>query len=111
MSTHISRRAILRMGLTASTVLPAAALFSFNATGGDALTPLASSDPTAQALGFVPDAAKVNAAANPSFKPAQKCASCAQFLGKATDVAGGCNIFPGKSVPASGWCKVWAAKQ
>ena len=110
MQTHVSRRAILRLGLAASAMLPAAALFSITASGAGSLVALDPNDPTAKALGFVPDASKVNAAANPTFKPTQKCASCAQFVGKSTDANAGCNIFPGKSVPAGGWCKVWAAK-
>ena len=110
MRTHVSRRAILRFGLTASAMLPAAALFRSTASGAGNLVALDPNDPTGKALGFVPDASKVNGAANPTFKPTQKCASCAQYLGKSTDANAGCNIFPGKSVPAGGWCKVWAAK-
>ena len=110
MQSPYSRRAILQIGLAASAVLPVAALFNFTAAAAVALTVLDSNDPTAQALGFVPDASKINAVANPTYKPTQKCASCSQYLGKPGVAAGGCNIFPGKSVPLGGWCKVWAAK-
>ena len=65
---------------------------------------------TAKALGFVTDAGKVDAAANPTYKPTQKCATCAQFQGKAGDASAACNIFAGKSVPSGGWCKVWVQK-
>jgi len=58
----------------------------------------------------VPDATKVVAAANPTYKPTQKCANCAQFQGKPGDATGGCNIFAGKSVPQGGWCMVWVQK-
>ena len=75
-----------------------------------ALPALDPKDPTATALGFVPDATKVDAAANPTYKPTQKCSNCAQYQGKPGDATAGCNIFAGKSVPAGGWCKVWAAK-
>jgi hypothetical protein len=61
-------------------------------------------------LGFVTDATKVSAAANPTYKAGQKCGTCSQFQGKAGDASGGCNIFAGKSVPAGGWCKVWSPK-
>jgi hypothetical protein len=67
-------------------------------------------DPTAKALGFLTDATKVDAASNPTFKAGQKCATCAQYQGKASDATAGCNIFAGHSVPAAGWCKVWAQK-
>jgi hypothetical protein len=110
MQSQYSRRAILRIGLAASTMLPLASVCSLTAGAAGALTPLEAGDPTAQALGFVADATKVSAAATPTFKPTQKCASCSQFLGKSGDSVGGCNIFPGKSVPAGGWCKVWAAQ-
>jgi hypothetical protein len=107
MQISLSRRAVLRIGLTASIVLPAVGLGSFTADAAGSLAPLDPNDPTAQALGFVSDASKV---ANPTFKPTQKCVTCSQFQGKSTDAIGGCNIFPGKSVPAGGWCKVWVAK-
>jgi hypothetical protein len=109
MQSQYSRRTILQIGFTASALLPAAALFSFTAGATVALTALDPNDPTAKALGFVPDASKVSAAANPTYKSTQKCANCSQYLGK-SDATAGCNIFPGKSVPADGWCKVWTAK-
>jgi high potential iron-sulfur protein len=74
------------------------------------LPPLDAGDPTAKALGFVTDSTKVDAGANPTHKPEQKCGTCAQFQGKAGDARGGCNIFAGHSVPQGGWCKVWAQK-
>jgi hypothetical protein len=61
-------------------------------------------------LGFVDDVGKVDAAANPTYAPGQKCANCEQFLGKPSDARGGCVLFSGKSVPAVGWCKVWRKK-
>jgi High potential iron-sulfur protein len=67
-------------------------------------------DPTAKALGFVMDAAKVDAAANPMFKPGQRCVNCMQYQGKATDASAPCAIFGGKSVPGAAWCKVWAQR-
>ena len=53
---------------------------------------------------------KVNAAANPTYKPTQKCGNCAQFQGKAGDASAPCTIFAGHTVPQGGWCKVWAQK-
>ncbi len=106
---NISRRAIIKGGLIAGALVPAYGLIggTARAAGLPALDP---SDPTAKALGFVTDASKVDTGANPTYKPAQKCGSCAQYLGKASEATGGCNVFAGHSVPAGGWCKVWAQK-
>jgi hypothetical protein len=109
MQRKISRRAIVKGGLIAGTFIPAIGLMANSAVAAG-LPPLDPKDPTAQALGFTTDASKVDATANPTYKPTQKCSTCAQFQGKATDATAGCNIFAGKSVPAGGWCKVWAAK-
>ena len=109
MQRKISRRAIVKSGLIAGTFIPAIGLMA-NSAAAAGLPPLDPKDPTAQALNFVTDATKVDAAANPTFKPTQKCSNCAQYQGKAGDATAGCNIFAGKSVPAGGWCKVWAQK-
>jgi hypothetical protein len=109
MTQHISRRALIQGGLMAGAFVPALGLIAGSASAA-ALTPLDPNDPTAKALGFVNDTTKVDAGANPTHKPDQKCNTCAQFQGKPGDATGGCNIFVGKSVPAAGWCKVWAKK-
>ena len=109
MQNKISRRAVVKSGLVAGAFIPAMDLLANSAVAAG-LPPLDPKDPTAQALGFVPDASKVDAAANPTYQPTQKCSNCAQYLGKPGDASGGCNIFVGRSVPAGGWCKVWAAK-
>jgi hypothetical protein len=106
-TNKISRRDIIKSGLIAGTLVPLAGLGTAHAAALPALDP---ADPTAKALGFVTDASKVDAAANPTFKPAQKCGTCAQFQGKPGDASAACNIFAGKSVPAGGWCKVWVQK-
>lgn len=108
MHSKISRRELVKGGLLAGTLLPVALL---NTTGAAAtLPPLDPDDPTAKALGFVTDATKVNAAANPTYKAGQKCGTCAQFQGKPADPLAPCTIFAGKSVPSPGWCKVWAQR-
>jgi hypothetical protein len=109
MQTKYSRRTIVKKGLIAGALLPAASLVGLesHAAGPPLLDP---NDPTAKALGFINDASKVDTSANPTYKPAQKCATCAQYQGKASDASGACNIFAGKSVPAGGWCKVWVPK-
>jgi hypothetical protein len=109
MQNRISRRAMVKSGLIVGTLIPALGLIG-NTAEAAALPPLDPNDPTAKALGFVTDASKVSASENPTYKPTQKCSTCAQFQGKAGDASAGCNIFAGHSVPAGGWCKVWAQK-
>lgn len=109
MQDKISRRTLVKGGLIAGSIIPVFALTSFRARAAG-LAPLDPSDPTAKSLGFVVDSTKVDASANPTHKPTQKCANCAQFQGKAGDAVGGCNVFAGHSVPQGGWCKVWAQK-
>ena len=109
MQNKFSRRAIVKGGLIAGAFIPAMGFMSSSANAA-ALPPLDPKDPTAQALGFITDATKVDTASNPTYKPNQKCSSCAQYQGKAGDASGGCNIFAGKSVPAGGWCKTWTQK-
>ena len=109
MQSKITRRAMVKGGLIAGALIPALGLMA-NTAGAAGLPPLDPSDPTAKALGFMTDAKKVDAAANPTYKPTQRCGTCAQFQGKAGDASAGCNIFAGKSVPQGGWCKVWAQK-
>lgn len=78
----------------------------------DKLPKLDSSDPSAKALLYVDDAAKVDRK-NPlasRFAPGQNCASCAQIQGKVGDEHRPCAIFPGKLVASKGWCSVWAKK-
>jgi len=109
MQKNISRRALVKGGLMMGALVPALGLVAERAAAAD-LPALDVNDPTAKALGFVPDTTKVDDKANTTHKPDQKCANCAQFQGKPTDARGGCNIFIGKSVPAGGWCKTWAKK-
>ena len=109
MQSKISRRSIVKSGLIAGAILPVTGLVSRSAEAA-ALPPLDPSDPTAKALGFVNDGTKVDTKAYPTFKPAQKCGTCAQFQGKPGDATAACTIFAGKSVPQGGWCQVWAQK-
>jgi hypothetical protein len=107
MQHKMSRRAMVKSGLIAGSLVPALGLLA-NTAG--AQTPLDPNDPTAKSLSFVTDASKVDAAANPTYKAGQQCGTCAQFTGKAGATSGGCNIFVGHTVPSTGWCKVWAQK-
>jgi hypothetical protein len=102
----LSRRQLLQTAIAGLAAVPVAGLFTTPA-GAEMLS---ESDATAKSLGYVADAKKVNAAANPNYKAGQHCANCMQYTGKAGAAAGPCNIFPGKDVAAAGWCKVWVLK-
>ena len=74
------------------------------------LTPLDANDPTARSLGFVADAAQVDAAQKSAYKAGSRCGLCLQFQGRPDATRGGCSIFSGHTVPATGWCQVWTAR-
>jgi high potential iron-sulfur protein len=109
MKTFLSRRMLVKAGLVAGAGIPLFGLSEREVHAAD-LTPLDPSDPLAKSLSFTTDASKVNASANPTYKPTQKCGNCAQFQGKPADASAPCTIFAGHTVPQGGWCKVWAQK-
>jgi len=84
---------MVKRSLLAGALMPAMGLIG-NGAEAVALPLLDPNDPQAKSLGYAPDGSKVNAAANPTFKPSQKCSTCAQYQGKATDATAGCNILP-----------------
>lgn len=104
--SKFSRRRLLQGALAGFAAVPAAALIARSATA-EAVT---EADPTAKSLAYVTDAKKVNAKANPNYKPGQNCANCLQYSGKAGAADGPCALFPNKTVKAAGWCKVWMLK-
>ncbi len=95
----LSRRAILKSGLIAGSLLPLVGLMGGTVAAADA-PDLDVGDPTAKALGYV----------TKSAKPGQECSGCMQFVGKPGDAKGGCNIFPGKRVAGGGWCLSYVKK-
>ncbi len=70
---------------------------------------LEESDPSAKALGYVDNIAKVDRKSPQAarFAPGQECDKCSQLQGKVGDAYRPCAIFPGKLVAAKGWCSVW----
>jgi hypothetical protein len=115
MSRTIPRRAVLRAAVCGATLVPASILWqrasaAAAAAAATAVPMVDGTDPTAQALGYVPNATKVDPKTNPTYMAGQHCAVCAQFQGKATDKQGPCVLFPGKQVYAAGWCRGWAKK-
>jgi hypothetical protein len=107
MSGTIVRRDFLKRALASAVLVPVLGAADARAAG---LTPLDPTDSTAQSLGFVPDASKLAANANPSFKSGQHCAVCMQYQGKSSDTTAGCSIYPGHSVPSAGWCAAFAQR-
>jgi hypothetical protein len=98
MRGYVTRRALVKGGLIASTLIPVGGLFATAARS--ASSELDPSDPIAKTLGYV---AK-------STKPDANCANCSQFQGKQGDATGPCTVFSGKSVASAGWCMSWVKK-
>lgn len=64
-------------------------------------------DPAAVALGYVENAAGVDARKFPEYSPGSNCGNCLQLQGTAGANYRPCSLFPGKLVSVSGWCKGW----
>jgi hypothetical protein len=107
MPCTILRREFLKCALASAVVVPALGVAEARAAG---LPPLDPADPVAQSLGFAPDASKVDANANPTFKPGQHCGVCMQYQGKPSDTRAGCGIYAGHSVPSRGWCRAFGQR-
>ena len=108
MSSHrIPRRSLLKHALLGIAAAPAAGWLS---RAESAPVKLDVNAPQAKALGYVEDASKVAAKANPTAPPGQACPNSLQSQGKPGEALLPCNIFPGKLVQAKGWCKVWVKR-
>ena len=104
----IPRRDVLKGALIGVAVVPVTAILG---RAEAAAGPVDPNEPQAKSLGYVKDATKVDAKANPNFKPGQHCANCLQVpKGKETGAQIPCNIFAGRLVEANGWCKVWVKR-
>jgi len=103
------RRTLLKGALLGVATVPVAALLgrTANAAGGR----VDPNEPQAKSLGYVEDSSKVDAKANPNFKPGQHCWNCLQApTGKEGMAEVGCNIFAGRPVAGKGWCKVFVKR-
>ena len=107
MEKNIARRTLLKGALASLAAIPVVAAVGRADAAAAKVDP---NDPQAKSLGYVADTSKVDAKANPTHKPEQKCSGCVQFQGKAGDASAPCTIFAGKLVEGKGWCKVWAKK-
>ena len=103
------RRTLLKGALLGVAAVPVSALLSRTAAAAGA--PVDPAEPQAKALGYVLDASKVDAKANPNFKPGHMCINCLQAPTAKPGMAEvPCNIFAGRPVAAKGWCKVYVKK-
>ena len=103
------RRTLLKGALLGVAAVPVSALLSRTADAAGAK--VSPDEPQAKSLGYVEDASKVDAKANPNHKPGQMCSNCLQapaYKAGMTEVP--CNIFAGRPVAAKGWCKVYVKK-
>jgi hypothetical protein len=104
----IPRRDVLKGALIGVAAVPVTAILG---RAEAAAGPVDPNEPQAKSLGYVKDATKVDAKANPNFKPGQHCANCLQVpKGKEGGAQVPCNIFAGRLVEANGWCKVWVKR-
>lgn len=102
------RREVLKGALLGVAAVPVTALLGRTEAASTKVDP---NEPQAKSLGYVEDATKVDAKANPNYKPGQMCANCLQVPAgkeKGTDIP--CNIFAGRMVAAKGWCKVYVKR-
>ena len=102
------RRTLLKGALLGVAAVPVSTLLTRTADAAPS-GKVDPNEPQAKSLGYVEDASKVDAKANPNYKPGQDCANCLQ-----SKPTGGaevpCNIFAGRMVAAKGWCKVYVKR-
>jgi hypothetical protein len=101
------RRTLLKGALLGVAAVPVTALLNRASAAAAKVDP---NSPQAKSLGYVEDATKVDAKANPNYKAGQLCSNCLQSTGKAGDAQVPCNIFAGQLVTANGWCKVYVKR-
>jgi hypothetical protein len=103
------RRTLLKGALLGVAAVPVSALLS--RTAAAAAGKVDPNEPQAKSLGYVEDAAKVDAKANPNYKPGQVCANCLQAPTAKPGMAEvPCNSFAQRNVAAKGGCKVYVKK-
>lgn len=104
----IPRRDVLKGALIGVAAVPVTAILG---RAEAAAGPVDPNEAQAKSLGYVEDATKVDAKANPNYKAGQHCANCLQVpAGKEGGAQVPCNIFAGRLVAANGWCKVYVKR-
>lgn len=104
-----SRRQFLQLAGTAAGLCTLTVALPQRARAED-LPHLSEADPTATALGYREDAAKVDDAKSPTHKVGQLCSNCKFFGGTDKTPWASCQLFPGKAVSTKGWCAGYNAK-
>jgi hypothetical protein len=102
------RRTLLKGALLGVAAVPVSALLS--RTADAAAGKVDPNEPQAKSLGYIEDAAKVDAKANPNYKAGQMCSNCLQAPAKPGAAEVPCNIFAQRNVAAKGWCKVYVKR-
>jgi hypothetical protein len=105
MTSSMNRRTFLLTAIAAAATLGQAGV-----SAAAELPKLPESDPTAKALGYVENAAKLDPAKEAAYQKGRTCAGCALY--QKAQAQGGfapCAAFPGKRVNATGWCRAFAA--
>lgn len=104
---NAARRAFIsRLGLAAG----AAALLQARSASAAEPPHLDVKDPAAVALGYVENAAQVDAKKFPAYAKGSSCEDCLLLQGKEGNAYRPCNLFPGKLVAVKGWCTGWTAE-
>jgi hypothetical protein len=103
----VNRRSLLKS--VAATAATAAILRNAGARAAD-LPHLDVKDPAAVALGYVENAAQVDAKKYPAYVKGSSCDNCLLLQGSSGAAYRPCNLFAGKLVSAAGWCSGWAAE-
>jgi len=107
----LARRQFLKYGMQAGGGLLALAAIPLSLPAQDKV---AESEPLAQAMGYVEDAARVDTAKFPKRAGEaganQFCYNCALYAGDADAEYAPCSIFQNRLVAGAGWCNAWVAK-
>ena len=106
----VARRKFLRTSLLVGAALPLGAIPLVLKADNHRVS---EDDPTAKAMGYLHDAAKVDVAKYPrragEAGSQQYCNNCQLYKAGSDEGWGGCAIFPGKEVNAKGWCNAWVS--
>ena len=106
-SRTVSRRALVQN--LAATAAAVSILRSVKSRAAD-LPHLDIKDPQAVAVGYVEDAAQVDAKKYKAYVKGSSCDNCLLLQGSSGARYRPCNLFAGKLVSAAGWCSSWAAE-
>lgn len=111
-TSSVSRRAFITGAAVAVSALAVGLKPDSAQAKGESLPHLSDKDPMAKALHYSDDAATMNKAGSPTYKPGDRCSKCRFFEGKPNERTGfaGCQIYPGYSVSAKGWCASYNAR-